>query len=120
MSIRRKNNGARRRVNMAIGFTLERSIARPTLCFVWAYDAVRERRKHHQRDIGILLLDGAGNVEGIAIVRTRHDNHQVERGILQFPPSILLGRNLGKTRGVSKTEVHVFIEYLLVDTAIQI
>ncbi|CDD51019.1 conserved domain protein [Bacteroides sp. CAG:875] len=44
-------------------------------------DAMRKRSQHHQRQMGILPLDVAGNVEGVTIVRTRHADDQVEHGV---------------------------------------
>ena len=44
-------------------------------------NAMRKRSKHHQRNIIVFLLDASCNLEFIIVVRTRHDNNQVERGI---------------------------------------
>ena len=81
-------------------------------------DAMRERRQHHQRNVGILLLDGTGNVERIAIVRTRHDYHQIELGIPKLLPCFFLRRYLRKTGRIAETQVHVLVENLFIDTPV--
>ena len=81
-------------------------------------DTVRERREHHQRYFLILLLDGTRNVEGVAVVRARHHNYQVEGRVPQLLPGLLLGRHLRESGRVSETQVHVLDEDLFIDASV--
>ena len=81
-------------------------------------DAMRKRSQHHQRQMRILPLDVAGNVEGVTVVGTRHTDDQVEHGVAQLLPCLLSRGHLGKTGRVAQAQVHVFIKNLLIDAAI--
>ena len=81
-------------------------------------NTMRERRQHHQGNFGIFLFDGTGNVERITVVGTRHDYHQIELGIPKLLPRFLLRRYLRKAGRIAEAQVHVLIEYLLVNTSV--
>ena len=81
-------------------------------------DAMRERCQYHQRKMRIFLFNIAGNVEGIAIVRARHTDNQVEHGVAQLFPGFFCRRDLRETRRIAQTQVHIFIENLFVNAAV--
>ena len=81
-------------------------------------DAMRKRSQHYQRQMGILPLDVAGDVEGVTVVGTRHTDDQVEHGVAQLLPCLLSRGHLGKTGWIAQAQVHVFIKDLLIDAAI--
>ena len=66
----------------------------------------------------IFLFNIAGNVEGIAIVRARHTDYQVEHGVAQLFPGFFCRRDLRETRRIAQTQVHIFIENLFVNAAV--
>ena len=66
----------------------------------------------------VLLLDFTGNVEGIAVVGTRHTDDQVEHGVAQLFPGFFCREDLRETRGIAQTQVHIFIENLFVNAAV--
>ena len=68
--------------------------------------------------MGVLLLDFTGNVEGIAVVGTRHTDNQIEHGVAQLFPGFFCRGNLRETRGIAQTQVHIFIENLFVNAAV--
>ena len=68
--------------------------------------------------MGILVFNAACNFKCITVVGTRHTDYKVECGIRQLLPSFLFGRHLCKTRWITKTEIHVFIKYLFINSPV--
>ena len=58
------------------------------------------------------------NVERVAVVRPRHADHQIERGFVELLPSLLQSRHLGEARRIAQAQIHVFVEYLLIDASV--
>ena len=81
-------------------------------------NAMRKRSQHHQRNMGILVFNAAGNLKRITVISTRHTDDKIECSIRQLLPSLLFGRYLCKTRRITKAEVHVFIKYLFIDSSV--
>ena len=81
-------------------------------------DTMRERRKNNTMDIGKLTLDVARYVEGIIVSIARHANHQINDGRTQHSSSLFGSRNLSKGWRIAKTQLHIFIIYLLFYTSI--
>ncbi len=81
-------------------------------------NAMRERSQHHAVDVRELALDVACHVESIIVGIARHTNHKVDDGGAQDFGSLLSGRYLGEGWRVSKSQFHILIIYLLLDTSI--
>ena len=62
-------------------------------------DTVGERRQHHDRYLGILGLDVAGDVKHIIVVGAWHADDKIERSGCHHPFSFFLGGHLCETRG---------------------
>ena len=54
-------------------------------------NAMRKRSEDNQWNIIVFLLNASRNLEGVIVVRARHNNNQVERGIPQFSPCLAFG-----------------------------
>ena len=81
-------------------------------------DAVTEGREHHEGDGGVALFDGAGDVEGFAVVRARHDDDEVERCALQFAPRFFGRGGQHEARRIAQRECGIFVEEFLVNAPI--
>ena len=81
-------------------------------------DTVRERRQHHAGDIRMCGLHLAGHGERIVVGITRHTDHQIDIGGLQYFASLLRRRHLRERGWIAHTEFHILIEDLLVDAAV--
>ena len=66
----------------------------------------------------MLSLDFACHGKGIVIRITRHTDHQVDIGVVKHLIGFLCGRYLSERGWVAHTQLHIFVEDLLVDTAI--
>src|SRR5574344_2593924 len=83
-----------------------------------AGNSVRKRSKYHQRYVIITFLDASSYVKSITVIRSRHTNHKVERGIFQLGINFFLGGYLREPRGIPETETHIFIEDFLINAAV--
>ena len=81
-------------------------------------DAVTEGREHHEGDGSVALFDGAGDVEGFAVVRARHDDDEVERCTLQFAPRFFGRGGQHEAGRIAQRECGIFVEEFLVDAPI--
>ena len=81
-------------------------------------DAMTERREHHNRDVRVVHLDVASNVEHIVVVRAWHTNHQFEARLPQLLLSLLLRSNLEEARRIAKPQLGVFLKNLLIHAAV--
>ena len=81
-------------------------------------DTVRERRQHHAGNRRMRRLHLTGDGERIVVGITRHTDHQVDVGSLQYGIGLLRRRHLGERRRIAHTEFHILIEDLLIDTSV--
>ena len=81
-------------------------------------DAVGERGEYHAVDIWELALDIARHIEGIVVGISRHTDDEVDDGGSQYLGSLFGGGDLGEGWGVTESQLHIFIIYLLLDASI--
>ena len=81
-------------------------------------DAMGERSKHDAMDIRKLALDVTSHIKGIIVGITRHANHEVYDCGSQNFCCFFRSRDLRKSWRVTKSQLHIFIVYLLLDTSI--
>ena len=81
-------------------------------------NAMREWSKNYTVNIRKLALDVTGHIKGIIIRITWHTDYQVDHSRTQYLRSLLRGRNLSKSRRITKTKFHILIIYLLLDSPI--
>ena len=81
-------------------------------------DTMRERCQYHAGNLRSHLLDVASYGKGVVIRITRHTYHQVDVRCLQHAAGLFGRRHLCKRGWVAHTQLHVFIEYLLVHASV--
>ena len=81
-------------------------------------DAVAEGGEHNDGDVLVARFDVAGDVEGVAVVRSGHDDDEVERVLPQFAPSLVGGAHLGEARRIAQREGGIFVEEFFVDASV--
>ena len=81
-------------------------------------DAVTEGGEHNDGDVLVARFDVAGDVEGVAVVRSGHDDDEVERILPQFAPSLGGGAHLGEARRIAQREGGIFVEEFFVDAPV--
>ena len=81
-------------------------------------DAVTEGGKHDDGDVLVARFDVAGDVEGVAVVRSGHDDDEVKRILPQFAPSLVGGAHLGEARRIAQREGGIFVEEFFVDAPV--
>ena len=81
-------------------------------------DTVRERRQHHARNVRGHPLYVACYGEGVVVGITRHTDHQVDVRRLQHVAGFLRRRHLRERGRIAHTQLHVFVEYLLVHASV--
>ena len=81
-------------------------------------DAVGERGEYHAVDIRELALDIARHIEGIVVGIARHTDDEVDDGGAQYLGCLFGGRYLGEGWGVTESQLHILIIYLLLDASI--
>ena len=79
---------------------------------------MRERRQHHARNVGRVLLHLSRHVEGIVVGITRHTYHEVDGSIAQHLVGLLRRTHLSERGRVSQSQVHILVKYLLVHTSV--
>ena len=81
-------------------------------------DTVRERSEYHDRDIRKSTFDGAGNVEHIVAVVTRHTDDQLELCATHQFSCLVLVCCTEEAGRIAQSQFRVLIKYLLINTAI--
>ena len=81
-------------------------------------DAVGERGEYHAVDIRELALDITRHIEGIVVGIARHTDDEVDDGGAQHLGCLFGGGHLGKGWGVTESQLHILIIYLLLDASI--
>ena len=77
-----------------------------------------ERSEYHTVDIWELALDIARHIEGIVVCIARHTDDEVDDGGSQYLGCLSCGGDLGEGWGVTESQLHIFIIYLLLDASI--
>ena len=81
-------------------------------------NTMREGSKHHAGDTWMGCLDLTRHCESVVVGITWHTDDQIDVGSLEHLIGLIGSRNLGERRRITHTQLHIFIEDLLVDTTI--
>ena len=81
-------------------------------------DTMRERRKYHTGNRGMSRLHLTGHREGIVVGITWHTDHEIDIRRAQHLVGLLCCRYLCEGRWVAHTQLHIFVENLLIDAPV--
>ena len=78
----------------------------------------QERRKHHDGNLRVFILNLSRSSKNVAILHVRHADDKLKNPTVQLRKSLLLRSHLHESRRVSKVQRYIFVENLFVHAAI--